>query len=75
MSDLDPAANNGAAIGIDHVGIVGAVRVLPPEVASAIFPGTTGAPPLIGLTVATEGAGGAVVHAGGVAIRFAAVSG
>jgi Glyoxalase-like domain len=52
----------------------GCVRVLPRAVASALFPGTAGGPPLIGLTVAIEGAGGPVVHAAGVAIRFAAVS-
>jgi Glyoxalase-like domain len=53
----------------------GCVRVLPRVMASAMFPGTLGAPPLVGLTVATEAASRQVVHAGGVAIRFIAVSG
>jgi Glyoxalase-like domain len=53
----------------------GCVRVLPRVVASAVFPGAPGVPPLIGLTVVTEAATGQVVHAGGVAIRFTAVSG
>jgi len=53
----------------------GCVRVLPRAVASAIFPGAPGAPPMIGLTVATEAVSASVVHAGGVAIRFAAASG
>jgi hypothetical protein len=121
MSDVDPAATHGAAIGIDHVGIAGAdldrlaavvyaadapaenmtrlsrlagrpaepdplvgfritlargcERVLPRAVASALFPGARGVPPLIGLTVVTEAASAAFVHAGGVAIRFTAVSG
>jgi hypothetical protein len=53
----------------------GCMRILPRAVASAIFSGAAGTPPLVGLTVATEAVGGQVVHAGGVAIRFAAASG
>ena len=47
----------------------GCVRVLPRAAAAALFPGAVG-PPLLGLTLAGEGGGERVVHAGGVALRW-----
>jgi hypothetical protein len=51
----------------------GTARVLPRSAAERLFAGGSGAPPLVGLTIAVEtpAAGPVrVVHAGGVAIRF-----
>jgi hypothetical protein len=50
----------------------GGIRILP-RTAARSFRGGTNAPPLIGLTITAEGLSGErIVHAGGVAIRFAA---
>ncbi|MSP01279.1 MAG: VOC family protein [Acetobacteraceae bacterium] len=53
----------------------GRVRILPRAVAGILFPGATNGPPLIGLSIDAESSGGRVVHAGGVAIRFATARG
>jgi hypothetical protein len=54
----------------------GCVRVLPRAAAEVLFPGATGAAPLIGVTIAIamtgDATGAQVVHAGGLAIRFSA---
>jgi hypothetical protein len=46
------------------------IRILPRAVAAALFGGAIGPLALAGLTIATEGGGERVVHAGGVAIRY-----
>jgi hypothetical protein len=53
----------------------GTIRVLPRVAAAQLLPGATAATPLIGMTIAAEAAGDRVVHAGGVAIRFASAEG
>jgi hypothetical protein len=52
----------------------GAVRILPRQAAASLFPAAAGAPPLAGLTIATEAGADHVVHAGGVALRFTTAS-
>jgi hypothetical protein len=49
----------------------GLVRVLPLAAAAALFPGATGTAPIVGVTIAAGTASERIVHAGGVAIRFA----
>ena len=50
----------------------GSIRILPPAAAHALFPGASGAAPILGLTIATREGDGRVIHAGGVAMRLAA---
>jgi hypothetical protein len=63
-SEPDPLG--GFRIPLAH----GCVRILDPAAAARLFPGASGAPPLLGLTIAAETSEARVVHAGGVAIRF-----
>jgi hypothetical protein len=63
----------------------GVVRVLPPDVAAKLLPGSSGGPALAGLTVAVDESieaggnaterGDRTVHAGGVTIRFSLAAG
>lgn len=64
----EPDPMGGYRIGLPR----GGIRVLPPDAAATLFPGSTGNAQVMGLTILARTADRPPMHAGGVAIRFVA---